>query len=127
MRRKTDVPPEFKAEVLRLIGIEIDAVHLTYLTTVRGKPFSPEAFTNWFRQACNAAGLPKGTSAHGLRKIALKRLAEAGCSSHQIASISGHKSLREIERYTRAADQARMARDAMALLIKEKERRTSGG
>jgi integrase len=83
--------------------------HLTFLTTVRGKPFSAESFTNWFRQCCNDAGLPKGTSAHGLRKIALKRLAEAKCSQHLIAAISGHKSLREIERYTKAAEQARMA------------------
>lgn len=101
--------------------------HLTFMTTVRGKPFSAESFTNFFREACNAAGLPKGTSAHGLRKIALKRLAEARCSAHLIASISGHKSLREIERYTKAAEQERMAFDAMALLIKGKERRTRGG
>jgi hypothetical protein len=31
-----------------------------------------------------------------------------------IASISGHKTLREVERYVRAADQARMARMGMA-------------
>jgi hypothetical protein len=30
-----------------------------------------------------------------------------------IASISGHASLREVERYTKAADQARMARVGM--------------
>jgi len=30
------------------------------------------------------------------------------------ASISGHASLREVERYTRAADQERMARNAVA-------------
>jgi hypothetical protein len=41
-------------------------------------------------------------------------LAEAGCSANEIASISGHASLREVERYTKAVDQARMARNAMA-------------
>jgi hypothetical protein len=30
-----------------------------------------------------------------------------------IAAISGHASLREVERYTKAADQARLARAAM--------------
>ncbi|HEY9359509.1 MAG TPA: tyrosine-type recombinase/integrase, partial [Xanthobacteraceae bacterium] len=56
----------------------------------------------------------KTCSAHGLRKAACRRLAEAGCSANEIASISGHASLREVERYTRAADQARMARQAIA-------------
>ncbi|MGA8228695.1 MAG: tyrosine-type recombinase/integrase, partial [Xanthobacteraceae bacterium] len=51
---------------------------------------------------------------HGLRKAACRRLAETGCSANEIASISGHATLKEVERYTRAADQARMARNAMA-------------
>jgi integrase len=88
--------------------------HLTFLVTDRGQPFEPMAFTKWFRRCCDAAGLPKACSAHGLRKAACRRLAEAGCSANEIASISGHASLREVERYTRAADQARMARHAVA-------------
>jgi integrase len=62
---------------------------------------------------CNKARLPH-CSAHGLRKAACRRLAEAGCSANEIASISGHASLREVERYTKQADQARMAVNAMA-------------
>jgi len=50
---------------------------------------------------------------HGLRKGMCRRLAEAGCTAHQIAAISGHKTLREIERYTKAADQQRLAVAAM--------------
>jgi len=38
--------------------------------------------------------------AHGLRKAALRRLAEAGSTTKQIAAVSGHRSLAEIERYT---------------------------
>jgi len=87
--------------------------HLTFLTTRDGKPFSPPGFTNWFRDMCKEAGLPRGTSAHGLRKAACRRLAEAGCSANVIAAISGHGSLREVQRYTAAADQARMARSAI--------------
>lgn len=87
--------------------------HLTFLTTATGKPFSAAGFTNWFRDMCNDAGLPKGTSAHGLRKAACRRLAEAGCSANVIAAVSGHASLREVQRYTAAADQARMARAAI--------------
>src|SRR5262249_25488993 len=87
--------------------------HLTFLVTEDEKPFEAMAFTKWFRRSCDAAGL-SGYSAHGLRKAACRRLAEAGCSANEIAAISGHASLREVERYTRAADQARMARNAMA-------------
>jgi enterobacteria phage integrase len=63
--------------------------------------------------AINAAGLPKRCKAHGLRKAAARRLAEAGCSASEIAAITGHKTLAEVERYTRAADQERLARQAM--------------
>ena len=88
--------------------------HLTFLVTEQGKPFSAAGFTNKFREWCNAAGLPNGYSPHGLRKAACRRLAEAGCSEKQIAAISGHKSLSEVQRYTQSADQARLARAAMA-------------
>ena len=53
------------------------------------------------------------STAHGLRKAAARRLAEAGCTMHEIAAITGHASLSEVQRYTRAADQARLARAAM--------------
>ena len=81
-----------------------------------------------FAQLCSEAGLPRGTSAHGLRKAACRRLAEAGCSANVIAAISGHVSLREVQRYTAAADQARMARSAIdAVTSAFSKERTSGG
>jgi len=92
------------------------ADHLTFLTTARGRPFTAAGFTNWFRDMCDAAGLPKGLSAHGLRKAMCRRLAEAGCSANEIAAISGHKTLREVQRYTEAVDQERMARAAIRRL-----------
>jgi integrase len=92
--------------------------NLTFLTTAAGKPFSPAGFGNLFRQWCDEAGLPKRCSAHGLRKAACRRLAEAGCTAHQIAAISGHASLSEIQRYTKAAEQSRMARAAMATITR---------
>ena len=85
---------------------------LLFLTSPAGERFSAEGFTHWFRRQCDAAGV-RGFSAHGLRKAACRRLAEAGCTEKQIAAISGHKSLAEIARYTRAADQAILARAAM--------------
>lgn len=50
------------------------------------------------------------------RKAAARRLAEAGCTPLQIGAITGHKTLKEISRYTSAADQERMARDAVMKL-----------
>jgi integrase len=88
--------------------------HLALLVTKTGKSYGANDFSEQFRAWCDAAGLPPACSFHGLRKAALTRLAEAGCTIHEIASISGHKSLKEIERYTKAADQARLAREAMA-------------
>ena len=86
--------------------------HLTYLTTAFGKPFTAAGFGNWFREQCNEAGLPH-CSAHGLRKAAARRLAEAGCTTHEIAAITGHASLREVVRYTKAVDQVKLAEAAM--------------
>ena len=39
-------------------------------------------------------------------------MAEAGRTEKQIAAVSGHKTLHEVQRYTASADQRRLARDA---------------
>ena len=70
-------------------------------------------FGNWFRERCDEAGLPK-CSAHGFRKAASRRLAEAGCGNPLIKSITGHKTDKKVSRYTAAADQVRLAEQAMA-------------
>jgi integrase len=104
---------------LRQILDKTPCRHLTYLTTSFGKPFTSAGFGNVFREWCEAAGLPKGFSAHGLRKAACRRLAEAGCSASQIMSVSGHASLTEAEKYVRAANQQKLARAAMATAYPE--------
>ena len=38
---------------------------------------------------------------------------------NEIAAISGHKTLQEVERYTKAADQARLARAALERISNE--------
>ena len=87
--------------------------NLTFLLTDQGNPYTAAGFGNWFRDQCRAAGL-HGCSAHGLRKAAARRLAEAGCSTHEIAAITGHASLKEVARYTQAVDRRRLAQSAMA-------------
>jgi integrase len=86
--------------------------NLTFLVTEHGGPFSAAGLSNWFGKRCRAIGLLNCT-AHGLRKAACKRMAEAGCTVHEIAAVTGHKSLKEIERYTREVDQARLAGQAL--------------
>ena len=89
--------------------------HLAFLVTAAGGPFSAAGFGNLFRHWCHEAGLPQ-CSAHGLRKAACRRLAEIGCSAPEIAAISGHKTLREVQRYIEEANQARLAKAAMRRL-----------
>ncbi|RDI38127.1 site-specific integrase [Gluconacetobacter liquefaciens] len=99
------------------LAVEIgrsDPAKGTFLDTVQGNPSSPVGFYNRFAGWVKAAGLPAGLSPHGLRKAAARRLAEAGCTAHQIAAITGHKTLAEVQRYTLAVDQERLAREAMA-------------
>lgn len=85
----------------------------TFISTVYGKARSEKAFTNWIRGAAHKAGLPSDSSPHGLRKAACRRLAESGCTAHEIMSITGHRDIKEIERYTKAAEMKRLSRSAM--------------
>ena len=87
--------------------------HPTIVSTAYNKPFSVKGFGNMTTTAIRAAGLPLRCKPHGLRKAAARRLAEAGCSASEIMAITGHKTLAEVERYTRAAEQERLARQAM--------------
>jgi len=92
--------------------------HLNYLVTNergKSKSFTAPGFTNWFREMCRDAGLSH-CSAHGLRKALARRLAEAGCSEHEIAAITGHRSLQEVRRYTQAASQLVLAHRAMGAI-----------
>ena len=98
---------------LRAVLDVVPATQMTFLQTLRGTPFTPHAFSDWFGKACDAAGLSSACTFHGLRKACCRRLAEADCTVHHIASISGHASLAEVERYTKAADQLKLARAAM--------------
>jgi integrase len=93
---------------------------LTYLTTEFGRPFTAAGFGNWFRRRCNEAGL-RGLSAHGLRKAAATRLADHGATAHELMAWFGWSTLREAERYTRAADRKGLAHRAAVKL------RTSSG
>lgn len=109
-----------KIPVHPLLQAEIDKAPLgmTFMLTMYGKPFSAAGFTAWFVERAVDAGL-SGRSPHGLRKAAGRRLADAGCSSKEIAAVLGHSSLAMVETYTRSADQGRLADQAMTKLKKD--------
>jgi integrase/recombinase XerD len=102
------------AELAKIIAATPSG-HLTFLVNDYGRPFIAKSFGRTFRKWCDEAGLPH-CSAHGLRKATAAYLAECGASAHEIMSITGHRSLAEVERYTRAVRQAALADAAMAKL-----------
>ncbi|MFT8791258.1 site-specific integrase [Komagataeibacter saccharivorans] len=113
------------AELARALDL-VPRLQQTFLVTGEGKPFSAGGFGNWFRDRRREAGLPEKISAHGLRKASARRLAEAGCTAHQIKAVGGWSTLKEVERYTRAANQVDLARTAIASIavgnkVEEKE------
>nr|WP_281270846.1 tyrosine-type recombinase/integrase [Pelagibacterium lacus] len=85
------------------------------MITEFGKPFTRNGFGNWFRKRCDEAGL-NHCSAHGLRKAASARMAELGCTELEIMAVTGHRTTKEIVRYTRGARQKVLAANAMAKL-----------
>lgn len=102
-------------ELRRIINAS-PSKHLTFLVTELGAPFTAAGFGNWFRDRCNQAGLPH-CSFHGLRKAAATRLIDAGCDVVEAAAITGHASLKELQRYIETRDRKRAARRAMRKLI----------
>jgi integrase len=99
--------------------------HVTIINTEYGKPFTVDGFSQWMRDAITAAGLPLDCQPHGLRKAAGRRLAEAGCTPHEIMAVLGHKTLAEAERYTRDADQTVLATGAIERLERHKVNRVA--
>lgn len=87
--------------------------HLTLVTTQYGEPFTANGFGNWFGEKARDAGLVNCT-AHGLRKAAARRLAEAGCTPSQIMAVTGHQNLSEVTLYTASVDQSKLADEAIA-------------
>ena len=108
-RQKTGVA--FDVTVMPMLQAAIDAMpvsdHLTFLITAHGKPFTAAGFGNWFREQCDAAGLPKRCTSHGLRKASATRAADRGATTTQLMAWYGWKSASEAERYTRNADRKR--------------------
>jgi integrase len=115
---------ELHPEVLEALKA-YPAKGLTLIGDENGRPIQRRTLTNFMRSAIAEAGLLDRCKPHGLRKAVMRRLAEGGASAKVMASLSGHKTLKEVERYSADADQAGLARRAIAVLKKPKKRTTS--
>lgn len=119
-QEKTDAPLSLPILAPLWASIEtVPANQMLFLQSSRGVAFTAQGFANWFGEACRAAGVP-GT-AHGLRKAGCTRLANAGHSEAEIMAWSGHQTAKEVQRYTRARDQKRLADRASKGLNQEQE------
>jgi integrase len=92
----------------------VKGMHL--IGDVNGQPITRRTLTHLMKRAAAETGLPPRCIPHGLRKAILRRLAESGGTAKELQSISGHATLTEIERYTKAADQKRLSAAAIAKL-----------
>jgi integrase len=63
---------------------------LMVMNETTGRPYISGTFGDDFRRIAGVAGLPDNLQFRDLRRTAVVRLAEAGCSVPEIAAISGH-------------------------------------
>lgn len=85
-----------KRRVVIPVGAELKAVldatkrrATVICVTSRGTRWTGDGFSASFRKACEAAGI-EGLTFHDLRGTAVTRLALAGCTEAEIATITGH-------------------------------------
>ena len=114
-RVSIEISPELQAAIA---AYPLQNGQLTFTATSFGRARSYKGLSNTFAEWRAEAGLPQECVLHGLRKAHCRILAEAGCSVHEIAAHSGHKTLAEVERYTRAAEQVLLA-DRASIKMRE--------
>ncbi len=103
-----------------------DTSPFCFLITKRGNPFTKEGFGNWFRGACDEAGLSK-CSAHGLRKATLRRMADLEMANGPMKAISGQERDETLAIYTKAANQKKLADYAITALARWEMATKPGG
>jgi len=115
-RNPIDIDIPLHPALAKSIAAAKVSANMTFLLTEFGKPFTANGFGNKFKDWCRQADLPH-CSAHGVRKATSTALAESGATPHEIMAITGHQTLEEVERYTKAASRKKTADSAMRKLI----------
>jgi integrase len=90
---------------------------LAFITLRRGANVGKEHLGAWFSEAAERAGLVDCT-AHGIRKAAARRLAEAGATVNQLMAIFGWTRPDMAIKYTREANKKLMAAEAIGGLVR---------
>lgn len=120
MKGRARVRKEHRLPILPALRESIDATPtgaLAYLTDSYGNPWHrPKSFSQWFDRVCRNAGIGKGLSAHGLRKLGAQLCVERGATEHQLMALYGWTSPKQAAHYTRRADRQRLEAEAAALL-----------
>lgn len=76
------------------------------------QPWSPDSLRVAIKRHSSKIGLG-GRMLHGVRKTTASILGEMGCTALQIMAITGHQSLKEVQRYTAGAEKKKLAQEAM--------------
>jgi integrase len=98
------------------------ATSVTILADAKGKPWDATYLSSALGRAMAKLGMP-GLNVHGLRKLRATELADSGATTHEIAAITGHRTLSMVAHYTRSADQERLANAAANRLSKPRQKR----
>jgi integrase len=108
-------------------GAKILVPHRTILVSARSAPWNGRALAHEFQKAVENAGLRDpdekgfGLSLHGLRKLAVSRLLDAGCSVDEVMAITGHKTDTMVRHYDKQASKKPRAKAAILKLESRKK------
>jgi integrase len=102
------VAPELKRE---MDTWRRDAATLTILHDGKNQPWKPARLTEQLRRALAKIGM-KGMGIHGVRKHVAANLAAHGATTHEIAAVTGHRTLAMVQHYTESVDRERLAEQA---------------
>jgi hypothetical protein len=122
-KRLVNVPAT--AELRELLAATPRTSPTIVISETTGKPYKEDHFRHEFARVRELAGLPSALRFMDLRRTAVVRLAEAGCSVPEIAAVTGHtidRTARILEVYLPRT--APMARAAVARLDEARAERT---
>lgn len=85
---------------------------------MNGNPIRKEALGNFFREACDLAGIKK--SAHGLRKAAATNAADNGATESELEALFGWSGGQMAALYTRSANRKRLSTGAAQKMARTK-------
>ena len=102
-------------EELAAILDAIPRVGMNIVHRKDGRSYTRSGFSSIFQREKRRLGL-SGLQFHGLRHTAAARLAEAGATDREMMAILGHRTTAMVTRYTRGAEQERLARAAIVKL-----------